>query len=65
VLTLSVGGELPRTFGYLLLPRFSGQVYVRCNRDAFLLRVEVVIDNWEYQMTCVQDEVELSARRWR
>jgi uncharacterized heparinase superfamily protein len=65
VLTMSVAGELPRTFGYLLLPRFNGQVYVRCNRDAFLLRVDVVIDNWEYQMTCVQDEVELSARRWR
>jgi len=65
VLTLSAAGEMPRTFGYLLLPRFSGQVYVRCTRDAFLLRIDVMIDNWEYQMTCVQDEVELSARRWR
>jgi uncharacterized heparinase superfamily protein len=65
VLMLRARGELPRTFGYLLLPRFSREVYVRCERDAFLLRIDVVIDSWEYRMTCVQDEVELTGRQWR
>lgn len=65
LLVLNKRGELPLTLGYLLLPRLTRQAYVRCERDAFLLRVDVVIDDWEYRMTCVQDEVELTARQWR
>jgi len=65
VLVVNSSGDLPRAFGYLLLPRFDGEVYVRCTRDAFVLRIDVTIDDWEYQMTCVQDEVELTARQWR
>jgi uncharacterized heparinase superfamily protein len=65
LLVLRGQGELPLTLGYLLLPRQRQQAHVRCERDAFLLRVDVVINDWEYRMTCVQDEVELTARQWR
>jgi hypothetical protein len=65
LLVLRKDGELPLTFGYLALPRLEGPALVRCERDAFLLRIDVMIGDWEYRMTCVQDEVELTARRWR
>jgi uncharacterized heparinase superfamily protein len=65
LLMLRKEGELPLTFGYLILPRMKTPAYVRCERDAFLLRIDIMIDDWEYRMTCVQDEVELTARRWR
>ena len=65
MLVLNSSGELPHTFGYLLLPRFTGESYARCTRDAFLLRIDVVIEDWQYQITCVQDEIDFSARQWR
>lgn len=65
MLVLRRSGELPLTCGYLLLPRRTEQAYVRCERDAFLLRIDVIIDDWEYRVTCLQDEVELTARQWR
>ena len=65
VLVLNSSGKLPHTFGYLLLPRFAGDAYARCTREAFLLRIDVVIDDWQYQITCVQDEIDFNARQWR
>ena len=56
-------GTLPFVTGYLLVPRADGAaIGVRLTSDAFELRAQVQLADTCYELTAVQDEVDLVVR---
>jgi len=52
-------GRLPLVFGYALVPRVNAPAELTFHQDAFQLRAMLRVDDHEYTMAVVQDEVEL------
>ena len=59
VLSLLAIGRLPLVFGYALVPRANAPAELTFHQDAFQLRAMLRVDDREYAMAVVQDEVEL------
>lgn len=63
VLVFPVSGTLPLVTGYALVPRSAGMpTSLALRADAFELRASVGLGDVVFELTAVQDEVELAAR---
>jgi hypothetical protein len=58
-IALATRGTLPLVSGYALLPRNTESAELAFERDAFQLRASLRVGAREYQLTVVQNEVEL------